>query len=209
MATTDTPTTSPRKRGRGADPADTKTALLDAAFLALRQDGFANTTARSIATRAGCNQAAIYYHFGGIEPLLLASLAASNLRRLDRYREALAEDLDLRSLIAVLAELYDEDRACGHLAVLTELVGGTAARPELAAGIGASIEPWLSFVEEQVQRATSDLPFGAMLPAGDLADLVFSLVLGLELRNKIDGRTDRAERLFRMAGLAAALVPKG
>lgn len=198
----------PRKRGRGADPGETKSSLLSAAFDTLRDDGYANTTARSIAARAGCNQAAIYYHFGGIEPLLIESLAASNQRRLERYQEALAEPHDLQSLVTVLAELYDEDRACGHLTVLTELVGGTAARPELAAGIEAATEPWLSFVEEQVVRATADLPFGAMLPASDLADLVFSLVLGLELRTKIDGRTDRAERLFRMAGLAAALVPK-
>lgn len=196
-----------RKRGRGADPEETKAALIAAAFDTLREDGFANTTARSIANRAECNQAAIYYHFGGIEPLLLESLSASNQRRLDRYRAALAEPHDLPALVTVLAELYDEDRESGHLAVLTELAGGIAASPDLRQGIDDATGPWLRFVEEQVQLAAANVPFGAMIPAADLADLVFSLVIGLELRNKIDGRDDRAERLFRLAGLAAALLP--
>lgn len=197
-----------RKRGRGADPAETKQALVDAAFASLLEDGFANTTARSIANRAACNQAAIYYHFNGIEPLLLEALKASNQRRLERYREALAESFELPALVATLAELYEEDRATGHLGVLTELAGGIASSPSLREGIDEATQPWLAFVEDQVAQAAEGVPFGQMIPAADLADLVFSLVIGLEIRNKIDGRDDRAERLFRLAGLGAALIPK-
>lgn len=197
-----------RKRGRGADPAETKQALIDAAFTSLLEDGFANTTARSIANRAACNQAAIYYHFNGIEPLLLEALKASNQRRLERYKEALAESFELPALVAVLAELYEEDRATGHLGVLTELAGGIASSPSLREGIDEATQPWLAFVEDQVAQAAEGVPFGKMIPAADLADLVFSLVIGLEIRNKIDGRDDRAERLFRLAGLGAALIPK-
>lgn len=197
-----------RKRGRGADPAETKHSLVSAAFDTLLEDGFANTTARSIAARASCNQAAIYYHFGGIEPLLLEALKASNARRLERYEEALAERFELPALVAQLADLYEEDRASGHLGVLTELAGGIAASPSLREGIDVATQPWLTFVERQVSLAAEGVPFGAMIPAADLADLVFSLVIGLEIRNKIDGRTDRAERLFRLAGLGAALLPK-
>jgi len=197
-----------RKRGRGADPAETKQSLLTAAFDSLLEEGFANTTARSIAARAACNQAAIYYHFGGIEPLLLESLKSSSSRRLERYQDALGEHVELPALVTKLAELYEEDRAIGHLGVLTELTGGIAASPSLREGIDEATQPWLAFVERQVEQAAKDVPFGAMIPAADLADLVFSLVIGLEMRNKIDGRTDRAERLFRLAGLGASLVPK-
>lgn len=197
-----------RKRGRGADPAETKQSLITAAFDTLLEDGFANTTARSIAARAACNQAAIYYHFGGIEPLLLESLKASNARRLERYKEALAERLELPALVAQLAELYEEDRTSGHLGVLTELAGGIAASPSLREGIDEATQPWLAFVEHQVSVAAEGVPFAAMMPAADIADLVFSLVIGVEIRSKIDGRDDRAERLFRLAGLGAALLPK-
>ena len=197
-----------RKRGRGADPAETKQSLITAAFDTLLEEGFANTTARSIAARAACNQAAIYYHFGGIEPLLLESLKSSSSRRLERYETALSDHLELPALVTTLAELYEEDRAIGHLGVLTELTGGIAASPSLREGIDEATQPWLTFVEHQVEEAAKDVPFGAMIPAADLADLVFSLVIGLEMRNKIDGRTDRAERLFRLASLAASLAPK-
>jgi hypothetical protein len=44
------------------------------------------------------------------------------------------------------------------------------------------------------------------VPAEDLADLIFSLVIGVELRNRIDGRTERADRLFRLGSLVATLA---
>ncbi len=195
-----------RKRGRGADPGQTKAELVDGAFEALRHDGIAATTARSIAARAGCNQAAIYYHFGGIEPLLIEALTQSSDRRLERYRTALADTTDIGELLAAIEVLYVEDRASGHLAVLTELAGGIASSPGLAAGIDTSTRPWLEFVEDRVRSATASLPFAALVPAEDVADLIFSVVVGLELRSRVDGRDDRAERLFRLASVAAGLL---
>lgn len=195
-----------RKRGRGADPAETRKLLTDAAFASLREDGFRGTTARSIGDRAGCNQAAIYYHFGGIEPLLLKSFEQSSQARLQRYKSAVHDTDDLVKLVSQLETLYVEDRSSGHLEVLAELVGGVTANPDLREGIEASIAPWLAFVEDKVRQATSSLPLAAAVPASDLADLIFSLVIGVELRNKLDGKPERSERLFRLASLAAALA---
>ncbi len=190
----------------GADPAETRQLLVDAAFTSLREDGFRGTTARSIGDRAGCNQAAIYYHFGGIEPLLLKSLEESSQARLGRYKATVHDTSDLVKLVGQLETLYEEDRSSGHLEVLAELVGGVTANPDLKAGIETSIAPWLAFVENKIQQATATLPLAAAVPASDLADLIFSLVIGVEMRNKLDGRAERSQRLFRLAGLAAALV---
>lgn len=195
-----------RKRGRGADPADTRRALTEAAFESVRTLGLRGTTARSIAAKAGCNQAAIYYHFDGIEQLLLHALNESSERRLARYRGALSGDMPLAALVEQLAELYEEDRASGHLEVLAELMGGITATPELRDGIDAATEPWLHFVEEQIRAVAARVPHGAAAPVEDLADLVFSVIIGLELRNKVDGNTDRSTRLFRLAGLVASLL---
>lgn len=199
--------TQRRKRGRGADPEATRRALTEAAFESVRTLGLRGTTARSIASLASCNQAAIYYHFDGIEQLLIQALDQSSQRRLARYREALDETVPLPDLVERLAVLYEEDRASGHLEVLAELMGGITATPELRAGIDEATQPWLRFVEDRIRTIAADVPYGAAVPAEDVADLVFSLVIGLELRNKVDGNTDRSARLFRLAGLAASLLP--
>lgn len=195
-----------RKRGRGADPEETRQALLRAAIDSLVEDGYRGTTARSIGTRATCNQAAIYYHFGGIENLLIEALRVSSAARLERYEDALPQGVGLQELISAIEELYVEDRSSGHLGLLTELVGGITASPELRVGIEEATQPWLDFVEGRIVEASKDLPFGAAMPARDVADVVFSLVIGVELRNKIDGKLDRSDRLFRLARLAAGIA---
>ena len=195
-----------RKRGRGADPAQTKTQLIDAAIASLTEDGFRGTTARSIAARAECNQAAIYYHFGGIEDLLIAGLTRSSAQRLARYEAAVDDDHTLVEIVETIERLYRDDVASGHMALLTELVGGITASPDIRAGIEAATEPWITFIEERVRKASEHVEYGAMVPAADLADLVFSVVVGVELRNRLDGRDDRADRLFRLAKLAAAIA---
>lgn len=73
--------------------------------------------------------------------------------------------------------LYREDRETGHFALVTELLGGITRSLELRVGIEAATQPWLDFVEEQV-----------------------------ELRNRIDGNVDRSDRLFRLGHLAAGLM---
>lgn len=196
--------TPARKRGRGANPEETRQQLTDAAFLSLREDGFRGTTARAIATRASCNQAAIYYHFGGIDELLLAALEASSALRLERYRSSLEGITELPKLVDALRELYSEDSVSGHLAVLGELLGGVTANPDLREGLEASISPWLAYVEEKIGEVANTQPFGALVPVRDVADLVFSLIVGLEVRNKLDGDTKRADRLFDLAALGAA-----
>ena len=202
----ESPESQPRKRTRGADAEQTKKALASAAFDSLRYDGFRGTTARSIAARSGSNQAGIYYHFGGIEPLLLEALKQSSARRLDRYREELEGKTDLVQLLDSLERLYVEDVESGHMAVLAQMMGGITTMPELREGLNSVIDPWTSFVEEQIREIAAKYPAGALVPAKDLADLLLSVVTGLELRNSVDEGGDRAVRLFRLARLLVPLV---
>jgi AcrR family transcriptional regulator len=197
---------APRKRGRGADPDQTRQALVDAAFETLRHDGFRGATARAIAERAHCNQATIYYHFGGIPPLLIAALRASSQRRLDRYRAALTDLSTAAEVLASLTDLHDEDVASGHLDVMVELVGGITAEPELRAGIESCIREWLDFVSERIATTMAGTPLGPLVPVAEVADLVFSLVIGLEMRTKIDGDEARFTRIANLAQLMVAVI---
>lgn len=61
-----------KKRTKNSD--DTKQKLLDATFESIYKEGIANVSMRSIAQKAGVNQAVIHYHFKNKENLLLEFL---------------------------------------------------------------------------------------------------------------------------------------
>src|ERR1700690_1504294 len=93
---------------------ETKERILDAAFEALRSEGFAGATSRAIARIGGFNQALIFYHFGSVDGLLLAALDASSAARLERYRTALDQAGSTSDLLRMAGEIYREDREGGH-----------------------------------------------------------------------------------------------
>lgn len=74
---------------------DTKTRLLDAAESLFSQQGFANTSLRSITSNAKANLAAVNYHFGSKDALLRAVLERRllplNQKRSDNIDQVLAE----------------------------------------------------------------------------------------------------------------------
>src|SRR3954447_21473550 len=121
--------------------AQTRASLVEAALETLRNDGFARTTARAIAQRAGVNQALIYYHYEGVNGLLLAALEASSAERLAAYRAALADVSSVADAIPTMTTLYREDVAGGHVTVLAELVGASLAHPELAPQLVERMDP--------------------------------------------------------------------
>ena len=56
----------------------TRQQILQAAFDTLRDRGFAAATSRAVAERGGFNQALVFYYFGSMDTLLLASLDWTN-----------------------------------------------------------------------------------------------------------------------------------
>jgi AcrR family transcriptional regulator len=51
----------------------TKQRLIDGALQAIRTHGIAGVSARTVAARAGVNQALVFYHFGTLDNLLAAA----------------------------------------------------------------------------------------------------------------------------------------
>lgn len=76
--------------------------ILDAAATLFAERGYAGTSTRRIAARAGMRQASLYYHFASKEEILLTLLDASVRPTLDRAAEYLAED-DAREALYGLA----------------------------------------------------------------------------------------------------------
>jgi AcrR family transcriptional regulator len=70
MASTSTPTKKRKRRTQAERRAATRTALLDASIECLVEEGYANTTTRRIAERAGVTPGALQHHFASKAELL-------------------------------------------------------------------------------------------------------------------------------------------
>ena len=183
--------------------------IVKAALETLREEGFAGASSRAIARRGGFNQALIFYHFGSVRNVLLAALDRTSADRMAAYRAAAAGADDIPALVAVAATIYREDLASGHITVIAELISGASADPELGPEIVARITPWIDFAREQIERVGGGTPLGTLVPAEDAAYAIVAQFLGLELLTHLDGSTERAERLFRLAGSFAGMLALG
>src|SRR5919197_4993252 len=94
---------------------DTKEQILDAARDALASAGYARTTTRSIAERAGVPLSLVHYHFGGKQQLLAAVLARENDRLLGRQRALFAGPGPLAAKWRVAFEYFNEDLRSGYV----------------------------------------------------------------------------------------------
>jgi AcrR family transcriptional regulator len=175
--------------------------IADAALETLRTHGFAGATSRAIARTGGFNQALIFYHYGSLENLLLAALRRSSDERLARYRDVVDGHVSLATLVPAMADLYEEDKAAGHVRIVSQVVAGSIGRPELAREVVAMMEPWIDLAEETLRRV---LP--AELPARDAAYAAVVFYLGVNLMAHLDPEHERTDALFARARELAPLL---
>ena len=163
----------------------TKEQILAAALETLREDGFTAATSRAVAARGGFNAALVFYYFGSMDALLLAALDRTSETRLAAYRDALADAQTLGDVIAAAGPLYEEDRVSGHIDVLSQMVAGSVARPELAPEMTARMQPWIDLCEEVVGRTVAGTALAA-IPTRELAYAIVTFYLGANLLTHLD-----------------------
>ncbi|MEO8695696.1 MAG: TetR/AcrR family transcriptional regulator [Acidimicrobiales bacterium] len=187
-----------RGRGRPAavDQGAARSALIAATIAVLREEGFVGASARAIAARAGFNSAAVFYHFGSVNELLLAALDESSGARLARYREATSEITDVVELIRTTAALNREDYEAGHIAVMAALVGGAAAIPGLGPAIAQRVQPWIDLTADVIDRIANAHQLQRLVNAQALARAMVSLFLGIELMAQLEGDRHNGQALF-------------
>lgn len=190
--------------------AATREALVVAARQTLIEDGFSRTSARAIASRAGCSQASLFYHFGGVPEVLLAVLDEISNRRMATYGEPLLQARTPTQLLRLGRQIADADLHNGDLRVLVELVAGAHSEPGLKADIARRIDRWEELVTQVAQRFMP--PFLRSLVRPEvIAHAVVAGFLGLEMLR--DLRDDSAatdavlEDLERVGRLAGASLP--
>ena len=189
----------------GGGSPTTRRVLVEAAVETLKAEGFAGSSARSIARRAGCNQALVFYHFGSVVNLLLAALDAVSAERLERYSAAVDAVGSPSQLVDVAASIFEEDLDAGHVSVLVEMIAGASSTPGLGTEVADRIALWTEFARRSLDGAAGDSAWTSVIPAGDLAHAVVAMYVGLEMLSHLDGDRGPALALFQHARTFAAL----
>ncbi|MEU7893377.1 TetR family transcriptional regulator [Nonomuraea sp. NPDC049152] len=182
---------------------ETRDRLIEAAARTLREEGYVGTSARTIARAAGVNSALVFYHFGGVDQLLLAAFDRSAEARMAAYQEKVAQVRTLEELVAVATEIYRADLEGGHITMVSEMVGASVAKPELRAEIVKRTDPWIDFVEATLERVIGGSPLAKLLPPRELAYASITFYLGVNLFTHLDADRTRTEALFDLAGRVA------
>lgn len=118
--------TNSRRPGRPAGTSDTRDRILDAARELFAQNGFGNTSIRSVATRAGVDAALVHHYFGTKQQLFAAAIALpiDPMVVLGPLRETPVEQLGA-ALPALLLPLWDSQAGSGLIAVMRSMLTGS------------------------------------------------------------------------------------
>src|SRR2546423_5813824 len=177
-------------------PDGTRNQILRAAFDTLDDKGVAAATSRAVAERGGFNQALVFYYFGSMDALVLAAVYWTNERRLSAYRAALADAKTLDEVFATAARLFEEDRESGHVTVVSQMIAGSVARPELAPETLKRMQPWLELCEQTLERVLGTSPPAQALPTRDLAYAIVNFSLRANLLTHLEGDRAPADELL-------------
>lgn len=166
---------------------DTRARLQDAALRTIREEGIARVSARTVAARADCNQASIYYHFGSLHALLTEASLQATEQRVDVYRERLAAVGSLRELVELARAMHAEERELGNVTVLAQMLAGGQTDAELREPTAAALQLWIDEVERTLQRLLADTPLNELIDVHGFARTVSAAFIGIELMDGISG----------------------
>jgi AcrR family transcriptional regulator len=165
------------RRARGED---TRALILDAARDALATDGYARTTTRAIADRAGVQLSLVHYHFGGKQQLLAAVLKRENERLLERQRALFAGPEALAEKWRTACAYLSEDLRSGYVRILWELWAVGLAEDELAGHWRDAIAGWRELLTTVAAEWKAELDFDLPISPRSLAVLVGNAFQGAE-----------------------------
>ncbi|WP_338694669.1 TetR/AcrR family transcriptional regulator [Streptomyces sp. Q6] len=176
--------------------------LLEAAAELFTTKGYAATTTRAVAERAGMRQATMYHYVSGKEELL-ADLLESTVTPSLTLARALLADVD-RPAEGRLWELCrrDVELLCGG----PHNLGGLYLLPEVRSERFAGFHAVRAELKDAYRQLIADTGAGSTLAKGELSlrtDLLFGLIEGVILVHRSD--PERSVAVFAAATADAAL----
>jgi len=183
----------------------TRDRIVAAAVETVRTEGFANTTARSIAATGGFNQALIFYHFGSVDELLDEAFRRVSEQQVAHYRDAVRELGSLTDLVQIARRLHDEDMHTGATTTVTQMMAA-ATDPERGGALLDRFDLWIELVQEALERAAARYPIATVVPPREAAYAICAMFLGIELMARLDPSRSEAGAVFGMMETAAGIV---
>ncbi|OUZ08853.1 hypothetical protein BHE97_12015 [Aeromicrobium sp. PE09-221] len=160
---------------------ETKRRLVRATIASIEADGLAKVSARSIAERAGLAQGLIFYHFGSVVELIGEACLTATQERVDRYAEQFDAVDTFTGLVDLATRVRREERESGNVAILGQALAAAQTDPAMAEVSGTALDLWTDQVREVTQRVLVGSPFAELIAADELAHLVSSAFIGIEL----------------------------
>jgi AcrR family transcriptional regulator len=175
--------------GTGSRSRLTREQIVEAARATLVEVGFAQTSARAIAARAGVSQAAVFYQFGSVPDVLLAVLDAVSERRRAAYSALVADAGTLTELVNSARSMYAADLASGDVRVLVELIAGSRTVPGMSEAVAERLAPWQELAATSLRSVAPPMA-SALVDIEGVARAIVAGFLGLELLAMLDGDGD-------------------
>jgi AcrR family transcriptional regulator len=151
---------------------------MDGAIETLRRQGYAATSARSIAATAGANQALIFYHFGSVDELLAAACRQTAYAQAQLYAARLATATTVREVLAASRTL--------PLSPVVQLLSGARTNGVLAEVCTEVVARWAALTEDALRRLLRRSPVADHCDLSGLARALTAAAIGLELYDGVD-----------------------
>ncbi len=176
--------------------ANSRQRIIDATLATLKDKGFAGTSTRAIAAAGGFKSGLIFYYFPTLNDLLIAAVESASVARLERYGEEVAAAASLGELLALLERIYADDRESGFVRVVSEMVAGSVANPDLGPRMVELVEPWIVAAQTAAERVLEPSGLGGVVSPRQLAFAAVTFYLGANLLTQLVPDSTEVEEIL-------------
>jgi AcrR family transcriptional regulator len=202
----DTPAAEPSEDLRIARGRSTRATLIGAATDILRENGYAATSMRAVAERAGTRLSLVHYHFGSKRGLLVAVLEELTESLLERQQTMFTDGRPFADQWRTACEYLREDVRSGYVRILWELWAAGLADPALAERWRATQRGWKRLIEVRLERLEAEGGVELPMRPRALATLIGNLFEGAETEILAGVSEDESPHLEALEACAALIA---
>jgi AcrR family transcriptional regulator len=184
----------------------TRAQLIAAATDVLREQGYAATSMRAVADRAGARLSLVHYHFGSKRGLLVAVLDEQTERLLERQQAMFADERSFADQWRTACDYLREDIRSGYVRILWELWAAGLADAELAERWRATQRGWRDLIEARLERLQTERDIEFPMRPRALAALIGNLFEGAETEILAGVPEDESPHLEALEACAALIA---